>query len=53
MICILTDTLFLVDVFGNFRKMCLEIYQLDPAKFLSAPKLAWQATLKKTKVELE
>ena len=42
-----TDTLLLVDVFENFRKMCLEIYQLDPAKFLSAPKLAWQAALKK------
>ena len=33
-------------------EMCLEIYELDPAKFLSAPGLAWQAALKKTKVEL-
>ena len=32
--------------------MCLEIYELDPAKFLSAPGLAWQATLKKTKIKL-
>ena len=32
--------------------MCLEIYELDPAKFLSAPGLAWQASLKKTKVKL-
>ena len=30
-----------------FRNMCLEIYELDPAKFLSAPGLAWQAALKK------
>ena len=36
-----SDTLFLVDVFENFRKMCLKIYYLDPAKFLSAPELAW------------
>ena len=28
-------------------------YELDPAHFLSAPELAWQARLKKTKVELE
>ena len=35
------------DVFGNFRNMCLEIYELDPASFLTAPGLAWQATLKK------
>ena len=32
--------------------MCLKIYELDPSKFLSAPGLAWQATLKKTKVKL-
>ena len=30
----------------------LEIYELDPAKFLSAPGLAWQAAFKKTKVKL-
>ena len=33
--------------------MCLKIYHLDPAKFLSAPGLAWQADLKKTEVKLE
>ena len=33
--------------------MWLEIYKLDPAKFLSAPRLVWQAALKKTRVELE
>ena len=32
--------------------MCLKIYELHPAKFLSAPGLAWQAALKKTKVKL-
>ena len=36
----------------NFKDMCLEIYELDPAKFLPAPGLAWQAALKKTKVKL-
>ena len=43
----------LADVFENFRDKCIEIYELDPAHFLSAPGLAWQACLKKTKVELE
>ena len=33
--------------------MCLEIYELYPAKFLLAPGLAWQAALKKTKAELK
>ena len=32
-------TLMLADVFENFRNMCLEIYQFDPAKLLSAPGL--------------
>ena len=41
-------TLLLADVFENFRKMCLKIYHLDPAKSFSAPELAWQAALKKT-----
>ena len=47
------DTLLLADVFENFRDKCIEIYELDPAHFLSAPGLAWQACLKKTKVKLE
>ena len=33
--------------------MCLEIYKLDPTKIFSAPGLAQQAALKKTKVKLD
>ena len=33
--------------------MCLKIYHLDPAIFLTAPGLTWQAALKKTEVKLE
>ena len=40
------------DVFENFRNICLEVYRLDRAKFLSGPGLVWQAVLKKTKVKL-
>ena len=47
------DTLLLADVFENFRDKCNEICELDPAHFLTAPGLAWQGCLKKTKVELE
>ena len=43
----------LADVFDNFRDKCTEIYELDPAHFLSAPGLAWQTCLKKTEVKLE
>ena len=48
-----SDTLLLADVFENFRNKCIEIYELDPVRFLSTPGLAWQARLKKTEVELE
>ena len=33
-------TLLLGDIFENFRNMCLKVYHLDPAKFLSVPGLA-------------
>ena len=57
-----SDTLLLADVFDNllrtllfenFRNMCLEIYELYPAKFFSAPGLMLQAALKRTKVKLD
>ena len=48
-----SDTLLLADIFEKFRNMCIEIYQLDPAHFLSAPGLAWQACLKKMNIRLE
>ena len=40
-------------MFENFRNKCIEMYELDPAHFLSAPGLAWQACLKKTEIKLE
>ena len=43
----------LPDVFENFSNISIEIYELDTAKFLSAPGLRWQAALKKTKVKLD
>ena len=39
----------LADVLEKFRNMCLEIYELDPASFLLATRLGWQAALKKSK----
>ena len=48
-----SDTLLLADVFENFRNKCLEVYELDPAHFLSLPGLARQTCLKKTNIKLE
>ena len=47
------DVLVLVDVFENFRNICIKNYKLDPARYYTAPSLAWDAALKITKVELE
>ena len=47
------NILLLADIFQNFRNICLEICELDPAKFLSTPGLALPAALKKTKVKLD
>ena len=52
-LCLKSDKLLLADVFENFRNMWTNIFELDPAKFISAPGLAWKAALKKTEVKLE
>ena len=48
-----SDIFLFADVFENFRNMCIKVYELDPAHFLSAPGLAWEACLKKTEVKLD
>ena len=47
------DILLLTVVFENFRNICLGKYEIDPALFLTAPGLAWQAALRRTKVKLD
>jgi len=48
-----TDVLLLADVWEGFSVTCLENYQLDPAHYVSAPHLSWDAMLKCTGVEIE
>ena len=48
-----SNVLLLEDIFEKLKNMCLRTYKPDPAKFLSAPGLAWQAALKKKKVKLD
>ena len=52
-IYLMSDILLLTDVFETFRDICMTNYELDPAWYYTAPCLAWDAALKKTKVELE
>jgi hypothetical protein len=48
-----TDVLLLADVFENFRRTCMENYKLDPAHYVSAPSLSWDAFLKKSGENIE
>ena len=48
-----TDVILLADVFENFRQVCLEYYELDPAHYYSSPGFAWEAMLKMTGVKLQ
>ena len=45
--------LLLADVFESFIDVCLEKYKLNPAHYITAPALAWDAMLKMTGVKLE
>ena len=42
----------MADIFENFGNKSIKIYEVNPAKFLSAPWFAWKEALKMTKVEL-
>ena len=47
------DTARLSNAFENFKSLCLQEYQLDPAYFVSTPSLVFEAMLKITKVKIE
>ena len=47
------DVLLLADVFENFREVCMDNYKLDPAWYLTAPGLSWDAMLKSTGIKLD
>jgi len=47
------DVLLLSDVWKNFKNVCLVNYKLDPAYYLTAPSLSWDAFLKVSKIKLE
>ena len=49
----LSDVLLLADIFENFRNICMNLYRLNPAWYFSAQRLAWDAALNTTQVQLE
>ena len=53
MFCLFKAIHYCQSAYQKTFEICLEIYELDPARFLAEPGLAWQATLKKTKVKLD
>lgn len=47
------DVYLITCVFENFRSICLQTYDLDPAHYYTAPGLAWDAALKYTQIKLD
>ena len=43
----------LADVYQNYRVNWKKYYDLDPAYFISAPQLTWNALCKKLNLKLE
>ena len=53
MICIFKVIHYYLQMYLKILKnKCIEIYELDPTHFLSAPVLAWLAFLRKTRIKL-
>ena len=50
---LLTNVILLVDVFENFRNVCLQHYGFDSAHNYTSPGLYWQAAPKMTDVEMD
>ena len=50
---LVSDVLLLTDVFGNFRKTCMQYYKLDPCHYFTSPGLSLDAMLKMTNIKLE
>lgn len=48
-----SDVMLLTDIFESFRKTCKNNYRLDPAFYITAPSLSFDAMLLKTEVKLE
>ena len=49
----LSIQILLADVIENFQNICFDTYKLNPAGFLTASGLAWQAALRITKIKLD
>jgi len=48
-----SDVFLLADVFENFREMCMQSYNLDPAYYFTTPAYSFDAMLKQTAIKLE
>ena len=48
-----SDTVFLANLFSNFRNICLKTYGLHPAHFLPTSGLPGQEVLQMTKIKID
>ena len=50
---LMADVWLLADVFENYRKTCMKHYRLDPAHYISAPGMSWDAFLRFTGIQID
>lgn len=46
------DVMLLVDIYENFRDICLSVYSIDPAFYFTSPGMSFDCMLKNTGVKL-
>ena len=47
-----SDTLLLADVFGNFRDMCMKVYELDPSYFFVSTRISMAGLFKENRSKI-
>ena len=50
---LMADVCLLADVFESYRDRSLQTYKLDPARYITAPGMSFDAFLKQTKVWID
>ena len=50
---LMADVCLLADIFESYRDRSLQIYKLDPAQYITAPGMSFDAFLKQTKVVID
>ena len=51
-LCVQSDALLLADIFGKFRNMCLDTYEIDPAIFIFCTRISIKISFKRKQIRI-